>query len=153
MINILKTFRTLLILASLLLVPVVVSNTVNAQSASDAVCESLGVTGNDCDEGGNGVNRILRQVLNILSIVAGVIAVIMMIIAGIKFTTSQGDSGSVSSARQTVIYAIVGVVIVVVSQVLVRFVLTEAAQLTNESDTGTSTPATPDPVCRPGQPC
>ena len=65
----------------------------------------------------------LKAVLNILSIVAGVIAVIMIIIAGIRFVTSQGDGNSAASARNTLIYAVVGVVIIAVAQFIVFVVV------------------------------
>jgi hypothetical protein len=97
-----------------------------AVDASDAVCESLGATGAECSEGGSGIDTVLRVALNLLSFIAGVIAVIMLMIAGIKYLTSQGDSGSVSGARNTIIYALVGIIIVVLSQSIIQFVLRRA---------------------------
>lgn len=100
-------------------------------ASKDQACKGVGVDENDafidCNaaNSGGGVDNVLKLVLNIMSIVAGVIAVIMIIIAGIKFLTSQGDPGSVASARNTVIYAIVGIVIVALSQGIVRFVIAE----------------------------
>lgn len=91
--------------------------------AQKAVCDSLG--GCPANDGTN-INNILRVVLNILSFIAGVIAVIMIIISGIKFMTSQGDSGKVSSARNTIIYALIGILIVLLSQAIVQFVLNTA---------------------------
>lgn len=69
------------------------------------------------------VTSILTTVLNILSFVVGVVAVIMIIIGGIRFVTSQGESSSTALARNTIIYATVGLVIAVVAQVLVHFVI------------------------------
>lgn len=105
--------------------------------ASDAVCDTLKGAGEQgCGNGGTQINSILRTVLTILSFVAGIAAVIMIIVAGIKFITSRGDSSAVASARSTVIYAIVGIVIVVLSQIIVQFVLSEADNLVNEEETG-----------------
>lgn len=87
--------------------------------SQQAVCDSLG----GCAEGGSSISGVLATALNILSLVAGTIAVIMIIIAGIKFTTSQGDAGKVSGARNSVIYAIVGIIVVLLSQVIVQFVI------------------------------
>jgi hypothetical protein len=69
------------------------------------------------------VGSVLANVLNIISVVAGIIAVVMIIISGVKFITSQGDAGKVASARSTVIYAVIGLVIVVISQALVFFIV------------------------------
>lgn len=80
----------------------------------------------DCNPGGEAeqrVNSIISTVINIFSIVVGVVAVIMIIIGGLKYITSGGDSGNVSGAKNTILYAIVGLVIVALAQIIVRFVL------------------------------
>ncbi len=69
------------------------------------------------------VNRLLTTVINIFSLVVGVIAVIMIIIGGIRFVLSGGDSANVTAARNSILYAIVGLVIVALAQVIVHFVL------------------------------
>lgn len=98
-----------------------------AQDAKEAVCESLGAAsnGSDCTEpaGSPSIMGAVGAALNILSIVAGIIAVIMIIIGGLKYITSQGDSQATSGARNTIIYAAVGLIIVALSQIIVRFVI------------------------------
>lgn len=69
------------------------------------------------------VNNIIRLVINIFSLIVGVISVIMIIIGGLKYITSGGDSGNVSGAKNTILYAIIGLVVVALAQVIVRFVL------------------------------
>lgn len=73
------------------------------------------------------LNKLVTTIVNILSVIVGVIAVIFVIIGGAKFITSGGDSGKVSSAKSTVIYAIVGLIIVALAQIIVKFVLSKAA--------------------------
>ena len=70
-----------------------------------------------------GQDGILTRAIEVLSIIAGIAAIFAIIFAGLKFATSQGDPSSVSTARQSLIYAIIGIVIVVVSQAVVKFVL------------------------------
>lgn len=72
------------------------------------------------------VNSIITDVINIISLVVGVIAVIMIIVGGLKYITSGGDSGNVTGAKNTILYAVVGLVIVALAQVIVRFVLNKA---------------------------
>jgi cytochrome bd-type quinol oxidase subunit 2 len=72
------------------------------------------------------VNDLLKQVINIFSVIVGVIAVFMIIFGGLKYITSGGDSGNVSGAKNTIIYALVGLVIVALAQFIVRFVLGKA---------------------------
>lgn len=69
------------------------------------------------------VNNAVALALNLFSAVVGIIAVVMIIIGGIKYITSGGDSGNVTSAKNTILYAIIGLVVVALSQVIVRFVL------------------------------
>jgi hypothetical protein len=86
-----------------------------------------------CDASGNcaetaaekRLNGLVTSIVNILSVIVGIIAVIMIIIGGLKYITSGGDSGKVSSAKSTIIYALVGLIIVALAQFIVRFVLSK----------------------------
>jgi len=69
------------------------------------------------------VDGIITNIINIFSLVVGVVSVIMIIVGGLKYITSGGDSGSVGGAKNTILYAIIGLVIVALAQVIVRFVL------------------------------
>lgn len=69
------------------------------------------------------VERLIKNIINTLSVLVGAICVIMIIIGGFKFVTSAGDSNATTSARNTVLYALVGLVIVAFAQVIVQFVL------------------------------
>jgi cytochrome bd-type quinol oxidase subunit 2 len=72
------------------------------------------------------VSGLIKTIINILSVVVGVIAVIMIIFGGLKYITSGGESNNISSAKNTIIFAIVGLVIVALAQFIVRFVLDRA---------------------------
>ena len=93
---------------------------------TDQTTSSVG----DCQDtnGGTGtLNALLTKVINIFSAIVGVIAVIMIIVGGLQYITSGGDSGKVGKAKTTIIYALVGLVIVALSQLIVHFVLVQAA--------------------------
>jgi cytochrome bd-type quinol oxidase subunit 2 len=79
------------------------------------------------DDPSDQVNDMIRLVINIFSLVVGVISVIMIIIGGLKYITSGGDSGNVSGAKNTILYAIIGLVVVALAQIIVRFVLQSTA--------------------------
>lgn len=66
---------------------------------------------------------ILGNVINILLFLAGTIAVIMIIIGGIRYITSDGDANKAGQAKNTIIYAIIGLVVAVLSYGIVAFVL------------------------------
>lgn len=80
---------------------------------------------NGCDvqEGTQGVNKLITDIINIFSIVVGIISVIMIIYGGFRYVISGGESGNVSSAKSTIIYAIIGLVVVALAQFVVQFVL------------------------------
>lgn len=69
------------------------------------------------------INSIIKTVVNIFSVVVGIVAVIMIIVGGFRYITSGGDSNNVSGAKNTIIYAIIGLVVVALAQFIVQFVL------------------------------
>jgi len=102
---------------------------VAAQSSVDQACEGVKlIQGQTCDAGAadSRISQIIKNVVNILSIIVGVAAVITIIISGLRFITSQGDASGIASARSALIYALVGLVIVLFAQVIVRFTLNKA---------------------------
>lgn len=74
-------------------------------------------------DGGTKIQDIVTLIVNIFSIIVGIVAVIMIIYGGFKYITSGGDSSNVSSAKNTIIYAIIGLVVVALAQFIVQFVL------------------------------
>jgi cytochrome bd-type quinol oxidase subunit 2 len=103
----------------------------------DSLCQGANLDANstDCqvdpEEAGSTVNTILSNVINIFSIIVGVVSVIMIIVGGLKYITSGGDSGNVSGAKNTILYAIIGLVIVALAQVIVNFVLGRVSNATS----------------------
>lgn len=75
---------------------------------------------------GTTISETLATVLNVLSIVIGIVAVVMVIIGGFKYITSAGDSGKTASAKNTILYAVIGLVIVIFAQIIVNFVINAA---------------------------
>lgn len=113
-----------LTVAILTLVPVMPASAALFDSSVDQACQ--GVTGGGaCNEteANNSVNNIITTVINIFSWIVGIVAVIMIIVGGLKYITSTGDSNSVNGAKNTILYAIIGLVIVASAQIIVKFVL------------------------------
>lgn len=78
-------------------------------------------------ESEDSLNSLIKNIVDIFSVVVGVISVIMIIVGGFKYITSGGESNNVTSAKNTIMYAIIGLVIVALAQFIVRFVLDRAA--------------------------
>lgn len=74
------------------------------------------------------INNIVHTIVNLLSAVVGIVAVIMIIIGGFRYITSGGNDTSVTAAKNTILYAIIGLVVVALAQIIVRFTL---SKLTN----------------------
>jgi hypothetical protein len=78
---------------------------------------------------GTGLSDLIKKIINIFSVIVGVIAVVMIIVGGLKYITSGGDSSNVSGAKNTIIYAIVGLIIVALAQFIVHFVLSNTSSI------------------------
>lgn len=65
----------------------------------------------------------IKTIVNILLFVLGAIAVIMIIIGGIRYSTSGGDAGSIKGAKDTILYAVIGLVVAILAYAIVNFVL------------------------------
>ncbi len=66
--------------------------------------------------------EVIVQVVNFMLYAIGILAVIMVIVGGIRFVLSAGDSNATTGARNTILYAIIGLVIAFVAWGLVNFV-------------------------------
>lgn len=77
-----------------------------------------------CPENLFGDTGVFKQITNVVLYIVGVIAVIMLIIGGIKYVVSGGDAKKVTDAKNTVLYAIIGLIIAFLAFAIVNFVIT-----------------------------
>jgi hypothetical protein len=88
--------------------------------ANSTACQSRNSTG-----AANGPVEVIRKVTTIMAVIAGIAAVIVMIVGGFQYITSAGDPQKASSARSTVLGAIIGLIIIVGAQSILLFVLSK----------------------------
>jgi hypothetical protein len=88
------------------------------------ILEGVGETGSHCDS--SGVSSLLSTIVGILSYVVGAVAILMVIVSGFKYITSGGDSAKVGNAKNTLIYAVIGVAVAALAQLMVHYVLSKA---------------------------
>ena len=108
-----------------------------SQTAVDDICKGIDIgAGGQCGQGTgrSTVEKAITLAINIFTFIIGVIAVITIIVAGLKYITSVGDPNSVNSAKNTILYAVIGLIVVAMAQVLVRFVLFNASRAPSESN-------------------
>lgn len=70
-----------------------------------------------------GTDGLLYEVATVIAIVAGIAAIIMMMIGGVRYISSGGDTQKITSAKQTIVGALVGLVIIVLAQTIITFVI------------------------------
>ena len=139
MIKKLKKLMTTLSIATLFAVPAMPLAVAHADIKSGLNCganfnaSGIGDAATECPvdtgEAGQTVDGIIKLVINVFSLIVGVVSVIMIIIGGLKYITSGGESGKISGAKNTILYAIIGLVIVALSQLIVRFILGKVTQV------------------------
>ena len=66
---------------------------------------------------------IVSQIINILLFLIGVVSVIMIILGGFKYALSGGDSDKVTGAKNTVLYAIIGLIVAILAFAIINFVI------------------------------
>lgn len=108
--------------------------------------KAKGLAGHKCARGDDqsrelfGKDGIMTTVINFLLFFIGVISVIMIIYGGIQYSTSAGDSGKVTNAKNTILYAVVGLIVAILAYAIVNFVI--------ESFTAKKTEETPASVIK-----
>lgn len=65
----------------------------------------------------------LQSIINTVLGVAGAIAVLIIVVAGFRFITSQGNANEVATARNAILYASVGLVVIITAFAIVNFVV------------------------------
>lgn len=95
-------------------------------SSAPEVCQEYFDSRTD-EPGNDGVVAFLGEVVGILSIIVGIASVIAVIIGGLFYITSAGDPQKLTRARNTIIYALVGLAVAVLSQVIIFFALDRLA--------------------------
>jgi hypothetical protein len=87
------------------------------------------LSGSQCAKANGTSNNLFAQggvfqtIANTLIFIVGAVAVIFLIIGGLRYVISNGDPKNVSAAKDTILYAIVGIVVAIVSFALVSFVI------------------------------
>lgn len=100
-----------------------------ALNPNQGLCEGSGGVwaGGKCinDEAeGRTVEGFLSDITNVLLYIIGAVAVVMLVIGGIKYTTSAGDQQAIKSAKDTIFYSIIGIVVAFLAYAVVNFIVT-----------------------------
>ena len=75
------------------------------------------------DQKGN-LGNVIVDITNTLLFIIGAVAVIMIIVGGIRYVISNGDSAQITSAKNTILYAVVGIIVALLAYAIVNFFIT-----------------------------
>ena len=115
--KILSSFTALLAIATTMLpVPIV-----NA-GAKNSISNGINTTNNAANSGKD-FNGVIDTVINTMLFIVGILSVAMIIYSGIRYVTAHGDKSQIESAKNTLIYSIVGLVIAIIAYAVVNWVL------------------------------
>lgn len=119
---------TLLVLTGLIGTPLTLSTlTFAAVNPQEEACTGTGGTwsGGKCT--GNSstadLSAIIKTIVNVLLYIIGAVAVIMIIVGAFRYVTSGGNSANVTAAKNTILYAVIGLVVAMLAFAIVNFVL------------------------------
>lgn len=125
--------RFLLILSILLVFVLVPASTTHAANPLKPACDELSESQQkdstvcSADSTTNplfGKDGLLNKITRGVAAVAGSVAIILMIIGGYKMMLSNSDKAAFASGRSTLIYAAVGLAVIVIAQALIGFIIT-----------------------------
>ena len=85
-----------------------------------------------------GDTGVFTQITNTALMIVGIVSVIMRVWGGLRYVVSGGDSKKVTDAKNTVLYAIIGLIVAVLSYAIVNFVLNSLGNDSNDSQESTS---------------
>ena len=97
-------------------------SSVSAQAIQDGASAARG---DDTPDNLFGNDGIFKTITNTILYVLGAISVIMLIYGGIRYTLSGGDSAQVTAAKNTIMYAVVGVIVALLAYAIINFVIGE----------------------------
>lgn len=111
--------------------------------ADDPFCDNLtgpAATAAGCSEDAD-LTSVIKNILKAVIGVAGFVAVVFVVIGGIQYTTSIGDPGKIKKARDTILYALIGLIICALAFVIVDWTVGVVNNSTSGDETSESAEA------------
>lgn len=118
--------RTAKILLSFIIITTVFSVVaLSSVSAQNTILDNLDDTlaGTELEKGGGDLKPLIGNIIQILLGFLGILAVILILYAGFLWMTAGGDSSKVDKAKQYIINATIGIVIILGAYILTSFII------------------------------
>ena len=94
-----------------------------ATSAKQQVQQGINDAGGTANT--TSADTLIKNIVNTMLFLVGVLSVIMIIYGGIQYVISAGDSGKVGKAKNTILYAVIGLIVAILSYAIVNFVISQ----------------------------
>jgi len=122
---------TISLLLSSIVLPIVTASTggrtlVSAADSKEQLCAGAGGTysGGACTPADSrNIGSILTSIVNILLFLVGAVSVIMIVLGGFRYVISAGDQNAVTAAKNTILYAVIGLVVAFLGSAAVNFIV------------------------------
>ena len=121
-----KKLRSIIIsivaILGLAALPVAVVSAASCSSPVDCIQQGTDDVNNESG-GGLKLEDGIKNIVNVLLFILGAIAVVMIIIGGVRYTTSNGDASAIKGAKDTILYSVIGLIVAILAYAIVNFVL------------------------------
>lgn len=141
------------IIAAAVVVASVCGGVLSAQPAGAAVdlyqdvCAAPNAQNTEfCKQKGKTADSVIQGIINFLLMLAAIISVIVIIVGGFRYSTSGGDANQVTAAKNTILYAVIGLVVSVFAWSIVNFAyefMTKPAANNQQNNSSATQPANP----------
>lgn len=134
--KILITFGLIIaIVGSFITTAGIYENKAYADSAADLIKQGADSTG---QQDSRSAGDIAKDVVNIMFFIVGIMAVIMIIWGGIRYVLSAGNSAALTSAKNTIMYAVIGLIVAILAYTIVNFVINTVSGNSGSSSSNSS---------------
>lgn len=140
-------FKLIVITLGVLLSMVASTLSLPAMAQSPAAQAQTGVNEIGGSSAGNNGSLLpmIHTAIDVLLFLAGLLSVVMIIWGAIRYITSRGESADVTAAKNTITYAIVGLILAIVAYAIVNFIVSSF------QPSPSPTPTAPEPTPTPGK--
>lgn len=111
------------IIASIISLSAFISLPTFADIDCESIKDTIAYDAAGCGQTKDSLPNLIKNIINAIIGVLGIVAVIVIIIGGITFMTSSGDAGKVKKAKDTILYAAIGLIVCVLSYIIVNWVI------------------------------
>lgn len=96
------------------------SDVCTCDGVADSVREAAGCGNNTSKDG---LPNAVIAIINVIISISGILAVLFIIVGGVQYMTSQGDVAKIQKAKHTILYAVIGLIIVILAFAIVNFII------------------------------